>query len=78
MTGMTHDLRSQQDPDPVETTEWVDALEAMTAAAGRDRAQFVLAQVQERARRLGVTTAGLPFSAYRNTIPLARPAGLSR
>jgi len=74
MTGITSQprMRRDPDPDPIETAEWIDALEAMTAAAGRDRAQFVLAQVQERARRLGVTTAGLPFSAYRNTIPLAR------
>ncbi len=61
-----------QDPDPVETSEWLEAVEALTAEAGRDRAYYVLSQVQERARRLGVTTAGAPFSAYRNTIPLAQ------
>nr|WP_285671251.1 alpha-ketoglutarate dehydrogenase [Limibaculum sp. NKW23] len=60
------------DPDPTETAEWLDALESLTREMGRDRAQFVLGQVWERARRLGVTTAGLPFSAYRNTIPLAQ------
>ncbi|MGI9525248.1 MAG: alpha-ketoglutarate dehydrogenase [Hyphomicrobiaceae bacterium] len=60
------------DPDPVETAEWLDALEALVHVAGRDRAHFILSQVQEQARRLGVTTAGLPFSAYRNTIPLAQ------
>lgn len=63
---------SRQDTDPVETQDWLDALEAMTQAEGRERAQFVLNQVQEHARRLGVTTAGLPYSAYRNTIPLAQ------
>lgn len=60
------------DPDPVETSEWLEAVEALTTEAGRDRAYYVLSQVQERARRLGVTTAGAPFSAYRNTIPLAQ------
>ncbi|MEO1104373.1 MAG: pyruvate dehydrogenase (acetyl-transferring), homodimeric type, partial [Pseudomonadota bacterium] len=58
------------DPDPVETREWLDALDALTEVEGPARAQFVLRQVQDRARLLGVTTAGLPFSAYRNTIPL--------
>ncbi|MCR9087719.1 MAG: alpha-ketoglutarate dehydrogenase [Rhodobacteraceae bacterium] len=61
-----------RDPDPEETQEWIDALEALTAVEGKERAQFVLSQIQDRARRLGVTTGGLPYSAYRNTIPLSR------
>lgn len=61
-----------QDHDPVETAEWVDALVSLTEASGPDRAHFVLGKVQDHARRLGVTTSGLPYSAYRNTIPLAR------
>ena len=61
-----------RDPDPAETAEWIEALEALAEAGGRERAQFVLAQVQDHARRLGVTTSGLPYSAYRNTIPVAR------
>lgn len=61
-----------QDPDPTETSEWLEAIDALAAKAGRERAFYVLSQVHERARRLGVTTAGLPYSAYRNTIPLAQ------
>ncbi|MDO6728256.1 hypothetical protein Q4544_15050 [Cognatishimia sp. 1_MG-2023] len=60
------------DIDPIETSEWVDALEAMTRETGVDRAQYVLRTLQDRARRLGVTTAGLPYSDYRNSIPLAQ------
>ncbi len=60
------------DPDPSETAEWIEALEAITGAAGADRAQFILARVQEHAQRLGVTTRGLPYSSYRNTIPVAQ------
>lgn len=60
------------DTDPLETADWVDALEAMTRETGAERAQYVLRTLQDRARRLGVTTAGLPYSEYRNSIPLAQ------
>lgn len=65
----------QTDSDPVETAEWCDALTALRQAAGEDRARFVLSQVQEQARRIGLTTGAQPYSAYRNTIPVeAQPA----
>ncbi|MDO6584711.1 alpha-ketoglutarate dehydrogenase [Salipiger sp. 1_MG-2023] len=64
--------KARPDQDPVETADWLDAFEAITQTCGADRAQFVLRQVQDHAHRLGVTTSGLPYSAYRNTIPLAR------
>ena len=57
------------DSDPQETSEWVEALEALSEVQGPKRAHYVLSQVLDRARRLGVTTHGLPYSAYRNTIP---------
>lgn len=60
------------DPDPVETSDWIEALDAVANIQGPERAQFILSQVSDHARRLGVTTAGLPYSAYRNTIPLNR------
>ena len=72
MTQFQSARTQSHDPDPVETAEWLEALEALTAESGTQRAQFVLAQVQDEARRLGVSTAGLPYSAYRNTIPLAQ------
>ena len=58
------------DTDPQETREWVEALEALNETQGPKRAHYVLSQVLDRARRLGVTTHGLPYSAYRNTIPV--------
>ena len=72
MTQFQRARTQTHDPDPVETAEWLEALEALTAESGAQRAQFVLAQVQDEARRLGVSTAGLPYSAYRNTIPVAQ------
>ena len=61
-----------RDADPEETTEWIEALETIVEREGLERAQYVLATVTDEARRLGVTTSGLPFSAYRNTIPVDR------
>ena len=47
------------DADPVETQEWIDSLDALTDREGASRAQFVLLQLQDRARLLGVTREGL-------------------
>lgn len=59
------------DIDPVETGEWIDALDSLVGTCGPERAQYVLTRLQERARIHGVTPQGLPFSSYRNTIPAA-------
>src|SRR5579859_4141813 len=58
-----------QDIDPLETREWVDALEAVLEIEGPERAHFILEQLVEKARRSG---AYLPYraqTAYINTIP---------
>ncbi|MGY3670911.1 alpha-ketoglutarate dehydrogenase (plasmid) [Marinovum sp. KMM 9989] len=60
------------DEDPLETSEWLDSLRSLDQVGGRARAQFVLGQLGDEARRMGVTTASQPYSAYRNTIPLAQ------
>lgn len=62
----------ETDPDPVETREWVEALRAVTETSGGARAHFLMRQLEETARRSGVFTSGQPFSAYRNTIPVAQ------
>jgi pyruvate dehydrogenase E1 component len=64
MTDMMH-----PDVDPTETKEWLDALEAVLAEEGVERAHFLLESLIEKARRSG---AHLPFdgtTAYINTIP---------
>ncbi|HWL57526.1 MAG TPA: alpha-ketoglutarate dehydrogenase [Paracoccus sp. (in: a-proteobacteria)] len=63
-------ITSDNDQDPAETREWVDALRAVTQTSGGARAHFLLRQLQDIARRSGVFTSAQPFSAYRNTIPL--------
>ncbi len=60
------------DVDPLETREWLDALEGVIAREGPDRAHWIIEQLIDRARRSG---AYLPFSAntaYVNTIPVER------
>jgi pyruvate dehydrogenase E1 component len=57
------------DLDPIETREWVEALEAVVETEGIERAHFLLESLIDKARRSG---ADLPYSAntsYLNTIP---------
>jgi pyruvate dehydrogenase E1 component len=61
-----------RDIDPGETSEWIEALDGLNINGGGERANFVLNTLLEKAQRLGITTRGLPFSAYRNTIPLSQ------
>jgi len=58
-----------QDTDPVETREWVDALEAILAAEGPERAHFILESLIDKARRSGVNLPYSAATAYINTIP---------
>jgi pyruvate dehydrogenase E1 component len=58
------------DPDALETQEWLDALEAVLEHEGPERAHYLLEKLIDKARRSG---AYLPFSAntaYINTIPV--------
>ncbi|HRK17508.1 MAG TPA: alpha-ketoglutarate dehydrogenase [Hyphomicrobiaceae bacterium] len=58
------------DADPVETGDWLAAIEAVTRVAGRDRAKFLLERLDEKAKELGVISEAPPYSPYRNSIPL--------
>ncbi len=63
------DVTKVQDIDPIETQEWLDALEAVLEQEGIERGHFLLEQLVDKARRSG---AYLPYSAntaYLNTIP---------
>src|SRR5213080_4609617 len=60
---------SANDPDALETQEWLDALEAVLEREGPERAHYLLERLIDKARRSG---AYIPFSAntaYVNTIP---------
>jgi pyruvate dehydrogenase E1 component len=63
------DFNAANDPDVLETQEWLDALEAVLEREGPARAHYLLEKMVEKARRSG---AYLPYSAqtaYLNTIP---------
>lgn len=62
----------EQDIDPQETREWLEALDSVMEIEGVDRGHYILEQLISRARQRG---AYLPYSAntaYLNTIPPAR------
>lgn len=64
----------QDDLDPVETTEWLDALASVIEKEGLDRAKFLLNRLSESARKQG---SDLPYSVttpYCNTIPVDKEA----
>ncbi len=62
-------VQAANDPDTVETREWLDALEAVIENEGPERAHYLMERMVDLARRRG---AQIPFSAntaYVNTIP---------
>jgi pyruvate dehydrogenase E1 component len=61
---------SAADVDPVETTEWLDAFDAVVHEEGADRARWLLRELHRHARRHGLARGEQPYSAYRNTIAL--------
>ncbi|KVN28510.1 alpha-ketoglutarate dehydrogenase [Burkholderia pyrrocinia] len=58
------------DADPEETGEWLDALDAVVAHVGRDRAQYLLDRLAEHARANGLAAVRTPVTRYVNTIPV--------
>jgi pyruvate dehydrogenase E1 component len=71
--GIMSDSITQLDVDPEETQEWLDAYRAVSEVGGGARASFLLGKLEDAARRDGVFAGGgLPYSSYRNTIPLAK------
>jgi pyruvate dehydrogenase E1 component len=63
-----------QDDDPIETTEWLDALESLIEQEGVDRAKYILERLAERASRDGTQLPYAITTPFRNTIPLAQEA----
>jgi pyruvate dehydrogenase E1 component len=60
------------DIDPDETQEWLDSLDALLGARGRDRARYVMLKLLERAREKQVGVPALRSTDYINTIPPER------
>jgi len=64
--GFTHQL---PDTDPVETEEWLDALDSVIAYSGQSRARFLMARLIARAREQNVGVPASVTTPYINTIP---------
>ena len=60
------------DRDPQETRDWLESFDAVIRAEDSARALFLLRQLDEHAKELGLVAAAAPYSAYRNTIALER------
>src|SRR3989304_2407195 len=57
------------DPDSLETQEWLDALEAVLGREGPGRAHFLIEKLTEKARPPGASLPYSPYTPYVNTIP---------
>ncbi|HLX24987.1 MAG TPA: alpha-ketoglutarate dehydrogenase [Usitatibacter sp.] len=58
------------DTDPVETREWIDALDALIETEGPERATFLLRRMLQHARTRRVPLPQVLATPYVNTIPL--------
>jgi len=75
MTDPVHTQSSNgagADLDAVETTEWLEALDAVISHDGPDRAREILTRVIERAQHAGTGPIASLNTAYINTIPATR------
>jgi pyruvate dehydrogenase E1 component len=67
-----NDLTAVRDSDPSETAEWLDALESVFHMAGAERAEFILAALDRKAKDLSIVPDVRPFGPHGNTIPLEK------
>ncbi len=63
-------MEPNRDLDPLETQEWLDALRAVQQYQGAERANFLVDQLVQAARREGIYIPASLTTAYRNTIPV--------
>ena len=64
----------RSDSDPQETAEWMEALDAVVACVGRDRAQYLVDRLAEHAFSLGIESSRTRITPYANTIRLDQQA----
>ncbi len=71
--SIPREVGSPQDPDldPIETGEWIEALDALISSEGSERATFLLRRLLQHARTRRVPLPQVLATPYVNTIPLA-------
>ncbi|MEJ2057378.1 MAG: pyruvate dehydrogenase (acetyl-transferring), homodimeric type [Desulfofustis sp.] len=57
-----------KDPDPQETSEWLEALDGVIKHEGNEKADYLLRVLTDRARTQGVSTSPGILTPYSNTI----------
>ncbi len=57
-----------KDIDPIETREWLDALQAVVATDGSERASFLIQELLNQASSTGIALPNTIHTPYRNTI----------
>ena len=62
-------MRELQDTDPLETREWLEALDAVIEHEGPERAHYILEALIDQSRRSGTNLPYSASTAYINTIP---------
>ena len=60
------------DIDPAETAEWLESLDGVIDAGGRNRARYVMLKLLERARERQIGVPSLTGTDYVNTIPASK------
>src|SRR5437763_10292667 len=76
VAGATSSNGGGADLDAVETSEWLEAIDAVVAHDGPDRARQILTRVVERAQHAGTGPIASLNTPYVNTIPPARETQL--
>ena len=61
----------KNDVDPIETNDWLAAIDSLIREEGIERAQFIIDQVMQQARAGGVSLPSGITTDYVNTIPVA-------
>jgi pyruvate dehydrogenase E1 component len=72
--SLISEITGQNDIDPTETKEWIEALQSVLEQDGSERAHFLIEQLVAATRHSGFD---IPFSAntaYLNTIPVSQQA----
>ena len=72
--ALLHTIRFPGDADPAETREWLDALATLVREGGAERARFVLAALQDEARRHALAWQPQRQTPYLNTVTLHEQA----
>lgn len=68
------EVQEKTDIDPIETQEWLEAIDSVIREEGIERAKFLMERLMDRATRDGTPMPLTYQTPYRNTLPIAAEA----